>query len=283
MHPNLPTLLAGAALTISGPFAFAQSAPASAPLNPVASTIASHRTLPTQVDLRPEFERFGLGSPRQQGKRPTCSVFTVTGALEFSAARANGGHGKQLSVDYLNWAANQYRPRQDGGFFSAMWKGFSELGICAESEMAYADSFDSARKPAAEAIEDAKSRRALGLTHHWIKHWNPNTGVSNEQLREIKATLASGWPVCGGFRWPTRAVWKDGVLQMCDADKVYDGHSVLLVGYQDDSSQDGIATANGGGVFLFRDSDRHDGGQGKMPYTYLQSFMNDALWIDAPR
>ena len=232
------------------------------------------KPLPAQADLRPEFDRLGLGQPRQQGKRPTCSVFTITGALEFSAARASG-QGKQLSVEYLNWAANQYRPAQDGGFFSAMWKGFSERGICAESEMSYGESFDAKRAPSSEAIDEGKSRRSLGLAHHWIKQWNPKTGVSDEQLLQIKRTLAAGWPVCGGFRWPSKAVWKDGVLQMCDADKVYDGHSVLLVGYQDDSAQ------AGGGVFIFRDSDRR-GGEGKMPYVYLQAYMNDALWIDAP-
>ena len=70
--------------------------------------------------------------------------------------------------------------------------------------------------------------------------------------------------------------WSDDVLQMCPPDAVYDGHSVLLVGYRDNANQPG------GGVFLFRNT--NNGGQdGFMPYTYARAYVNDALWIDCDR
>ena len=62
---------------------------------------------------------------------------------------------------------------------------------------------------------------------------------------------------------------------MCLADAVYDGHSLLLVGYCDAPKQPG------GGTLLFRNTG--DGGRDAfMPYTYARTYMNDAVWIDFP-
>jgi hypothetical protein len=230
--------------------------------------------IPGSVDLRPAFERSGLAR-RVQGKRGTCSVFVVAGALEFAAARGQQ-HAARLSVEFLNWAANRVVGQdKDGGFFSDLWRGFEEYGICAEDAMPYRASFDPAPTPTAEVLAQAKTRVGLGFRHHWIKEWNVKKGLTSEQFLAIKRTLNEGWPVCAGLRWPTQAVWADGVLQMCAAEAVYDGHSVLLVGYRDDQSQPGR------GTFVFRNT-AGGGRDGEMPYTYAQTYMNDALWIDGP-
>ncbi len=226
--------------------------------------------LPAEADLRPVLKELHL-APRGQGERPTCSVFTFTGGLEFALGKARK-KGARLSVDYVNWAANQERRQaRDGGFFSDMWKGFARHGVCAEDEMPYGKKFDAERKPDEKAASSAKETMTLGLAEHWLKKWNPKTGLSGDEFASIKQALNSGWPVCGGFRWPKEPAWKDGVLQPCGADEVFDGHSVLLVGYRDDAAQPG------GGVFLIRDSG--SGEDRAMPYGYAQSFMNDALWI----
>ena len=87
------------------------------------------RNLPATVDLRPRIEKWGL-ERRRQGDRGTCSVFTVTGALEYAVA-VKQGKGTRLSVEYLNWAGHKaVGRRQDGGFFSDLWKGFEKYGIC---------------------------------------------------------------------------------------------------------------------------------------------------------
>lgn len=225
------------------------------------------------VDLRPKFEKWGL-KPRSQGSRPTCSVFTLTGALEYAMTNERQ-QGERLSVEFLNWAANQTgRGAKDGGFFSEMWDGFASHGICAETEMPYLADFDSARTPAPEVRTEAKEKLALGLRRHWIKQWNVNTGLSDGEFIMIKKTLQEGWPVCGGFRWPKEDQWKDDVLQICPAAAVVDGHSVLLVGYRDDTHQ------AGGGVFIFRNTNR-GGRDGWMPYAYAQAYMNDAVWIES--
>ncbi|MCR4415169.1 MAG: C1 family peptidase [Thermoguttaceae bacterium] len=227
---------------------------------------------PASVDLRPNFQRWNLPA-RVQGARGTCSAFVVTGALEYALA-AKRQQGVRLSVEFLNWASNQVTGRpDDGGFFSDLWKGYREYGICPESEMPYRDHFDPHLKPTEKALSEAKAVLASDLRLHWIKEWDPNKGLNDQQLADVRRTLQRGWPVCGGFLWPKREHWENGVLQMCPRSEVRDGHSVLLVGFRDDPAQPG------GGVFLIQNSSgaRRDG---LMTYEYVRTYMNDAVWID---
>jgi hypothetical protein len=199
----------------------------------------------------------------------------VVAALEFAIAKKQL-HSPRLSVEFLNWAANQTAgDTADGGFFSDLWSGFAAHGVCAEAAMPYAAQFDRSTQPTVDARADAKARLSLGLQLHWIKGWNVHTGLTDDHWIGIKRTLSEGWPVCGGFRWPKQPKSADGVLQMCATNAVYDGHSVLLVGYRDDARQPG------GGVFMFRNS-AGDGRDGSMPYGYARAFMNDAAWIGYP-
>jgi hypothetical protein len=227
--------------------------------------------------LRPEFDKLGLAR-WSQGNRPTCSAFTVAGALEFALARREG-RGTRLSVEFLNWASNkECGTEEDGGFFSDLWKGFAAYGISSAEAFPYANQFTPTVQPSKEALEEAKKRRDSGLQFHWIKEWNVNTGLTKSHLYAIKQVLASGWPVCSGLRWPKKEQWVEDVLQLCPPEAVRDGHSVLLVGFRDDSAQPG------GGVFIFRNTS-NGGRDGFMPYAYAQAYMNDAAWINftAPR
>lgn len=111
---------------------------------------------------------------------------------------------------------------------------------------------------------------------HWIKTWDASTGVTDEQFQEIKQVLHKQWPVCGGFRWPNAPAWKEGVLQMAPPEGVFDGHSVLLVGYRDDPK------LPGGGAFILRNSNT-DSDDGMMCYEYAKAYLNDALWIETDK
>ena len=226
------------------------------------------------MDLRPTFDKWGLAG-RSQGKRGTCSVFTMAGALEFAAAKEQN-HGERLSIEFLNWSANKVVGQDvDGGFFSDLWRGFTAHGICSEQAMPYQKRFDAAVRPTSEALSEARARLGLRLQPHWIKEWDVKNGLTGEQLKAIKRTLSQGWPVCAGLRWPKRVEWRKRVLQMCPAEEVFDGHSVLLVGYRDEAAQPG------GGTFIFRNS---GGGEREayMPYAYAERFMNDAVWVSCP-
>jgi hypothetical protein len=229
--------------------------------------------LPAKADLRPAFAGWQLPL-RRQGHRGTCSVFALTGALEYALA-SHAHAGTVLSVEFLNWASNQAATNsQDGGFFADLWRGYQAYGICAETNFPYHDDFDPQLHPADAILLRARETKKAGLSLHWIKPWDVTTGVTEAQFAELKRTLARGWPVCGGFRWPKHEAWPDHVLQMAAPADVFDGHSVLLVGFKDEAGQPG------GGVFLIRNS---GGGprDAAIPYDYVRAYLNDAAWIEA--
>ncbi len=234
---------------------------------------ADNETLAKSIDLRPSFEKWKL-ERRVQGLRGTCSVFTVAGALEYALAHKQGT-GTRLSVEYLNWASNQVlREMRDGSFFSDLWRGFTQYGVCPEADLPYRDKFDPELRPDETARDHARMMHEIGFEMHWIKRWNPKTGLTDKQLLAIKRVLNRQWPVCGGFRWPKKPVhWKNDIVETPPPSGVIDGHSVLLVGYRDDPKQPG------GGLFLFRNSN-HNGRDGYMTYAYARAYMNDAIWID---
>jgi Papain family cysteine protease len=233
---------------------------------------ASSTNLASAIDLRPAFRKWGLPL-RLQGSRGTCSVFTMTGALEYALASSQQT-GTVLSVEFLNWASNQATTNMgDGGFFADLWTGFEVYGICPEPNLPYRQNYDPELRPDEMALRSAKEAARAHLSLHWIKPWDVTTGLTETQYLEIKRILSLGWPVCGGFRWPKREHWQNNILQMAPAQEVFDGHSVLLVGFKDDPDQPG------GGVFLIRNSGGgvHDGA---MPYEYVRAYMNDGAWIE---
>jgi hypothetical protein len=242
------------------------------------SSAAGSAAAPASADLRPLLAGWNL-PPRLQGHRNTCSVFVVTGCIEFALAKKLG-KGERMSVEFLNWSSNQVtKLNEDGSFFSDLWKGFQASGLCPEKCLPYRQEYDPKLVPPEDALRAAKAALGEGLRFHWIKEWDPSKGLSDEQLAEVRRVIAGGWPVCGGFLWPKREAWDHDVLRICPRELVRDGHSVLLVGYRDDPA------LPGGGVVIIRNSSR-GGKDGYMTYEYLKAYMNDAAWIDfegAPR
>lgn len=236
--------------------------PAAFPTNLIAS-----------ADLRPAFTKWSLPL-RLQGNRGTCSVFALTGAMEYAVAQRQQS-GTPLSVEFLNWASNQATANlNDGGFFSDLWAGYVAHGICSEVTLPYLPDYHAELKPDKKTRQRAQESVTAGLQLHWIKPWNVRTGLTETQFVHIKRTLSQGWPVCGGFRWPKRERWQQDTLQFATPVEVFDGHSVLLVGFRDEPQQ------RGGGIFLIRNS---GGGvpDGALTYEYVRAYMNDAVWIDS--
>jgi len=232
----------------------------------------SKNSLPNSIDLNPIFEQMGLYT-RPQGKRGTCSVFTVTGALEYAFA-VKESKGTFFSVEFMNWASHKAANRKsDGAFFSELWDGFVEYGVCTEPDLPYQAEFDPDLEPSEGILKKAEKAKNVPLKMHWIKEWDVNTGLTDAHFEEIKQTLLKKFPVCGGFRWPKESKWEDGVLQMCPPEDVFDGHSIIISGYKDDPNQPG------GGVFIIRNSGS-DSRDGYMSYEYVKAYMNDAVWFE---
>jgi C1A family cysteine protease len=212
---------------------------------------AKSTALSPHIDLRPQFKEFGL-TPRSQGHRNTCSVFTTAAALEFALSK-HTGKGTPLSPEYLNWATNQItkNDKDTGQFFHNLLQGFEKYGICTEAEMPYQPKFDPTQKPSDKAKADAKKNLGQHLKVHWINPWKKEQGLTDKQIVEIKEVLAKGWPVAAGS-----------------------DHSRLLVGYTDDAKQPG------GGTFITKDS-----GSGKfdsVTYEFARKKIGDVFWVDAP-
>ena len=216
----------------------------------VESANSNLNELPKSVDLRPQFEEFGL-KPRRQGKRPTCSVFTTAAALEFAWSKQQN-KSTILSVEYLNWACNKviHKNTSRGQFFRHLLTAFDQHGICLESEMPYRRKFNPSLAPSEDAFATAKQINASHFEIHWIKRIG-ETGaeVPESRLNEIKQVLANGWPVAAGG-----------------------SHSRLLVGYEDDTM------TPGGGYFYTKDSGR--GRFAQVTYEFAKNHAKGAFWVE---
>ena len=233
--------------------------------------VAEQMTLPNKVDLSSQFDQWELPH-RNQEKRPTCSVFTVVGALEFVRAKQGEKTG-YLSVEYANWAKNQVTATMtDGGFFRDIWRGIRRHGLCDESLYPYKDEFDASAEPDENARANADEFFDIPTSIRWIKQWNPKTGLQDSQFLEIKKTLHEGFPVCVGLRWPHKDIRKEGILLSVPEEDVFDGHSVLFIGYQNDDQ------VEGGGYFIFRNTNNPKQNE-KMSYRYAMNYANDAIFF----
>jgi hypothetical protein len=235
---------------------------------------ARSQSLPDGVDLRPEFSAHNLEC-RNQGGRNTCSLFAITAVAEFELARQTG-KSRVLSEEFLVWAANKSTGLVgDQAMFYEAVHGLNTLGSCAAPLMAYQNAEDSARTPSSEAEMDARPQSNRWLPH-WIKLWDLTSPLTRGQLSHIKSALVQKHPVACGLRWPkAQSGWK--ILEVPESSEVFDGHSIVFVGYTNDSG------FPGGGAFLFRNSfgkNWGDGGYGWMSFAYVTACANDALWLE---
>jgi len=230
--------------------------------------------LPSHVDLRPEFDKFGLEC-HAQGPRDTCSLFAVTALADFESARDTAGPHPALSEEFAIWAAKKATGKKhDQAMFYEATHGLNVLGICRSDLMHYVEKSNPAERPSAQALADARVRSQRWHVH-WIKRWDVKHHLTDEELTAIKHAIAHHHPVACGMRWP-KSVKGYQILGVPGKEQVFDGHSVALVGYDDDPRK------HDGGVFRFRNSDGpHWGerGYGLVSYAYVRTYANDALWL----
>lgn len=227
-------------------------------------------------DLRPRIQKNGI-RVRSQGSRGTCSVFAVTFLLEYMYATQKNLKFKDLSEEYLNYAANVASGNQgDGDFFSNLDAGYRAFGAYPEALVPYLKKFDPGFKVKKAYLDVGK--KWFRFKGHFIKKWNPKKGASAAQLRCALQHLDRGIPVAAGLLWPrsghfkTQAILQQDVMRVPARAHVFDGHSVVLVGYRK------CPQFPGGGFFVFRNSWGegwgHDG-YGYMPFAYVRAYAND--------
>lgn len=245
---------------------------------PVAFILMTQNIGAGQKDLRPLFEKYSI-CIYDQGLRGTCSVFAVAGLLEFEYAHTSG-KVIPLSVEYLNWASNQITGEpSDGSYFSDAIVALNKYGICSNELFPYhIDNISGKMEPSDAAVRDAQQRKSVSAK--WIKEWDPKTGMTNDQIMNVKYEINNEHPVAIGFRWPKNDVKYrkivNGLMVIPPEEGVFDGHSVIIVGFYDDPE------IPGGGYFIFKNSHGMgygENGYGKMPYKYVQSYANDGIAI----
>jgi len=230
---------------------------------------------PAGVDLVPQFGKLGL-TPLAQGNRGDCSLFAITALAEFESGRQQLKPTGRLSEEFLIWAAHKATGHAgDQAMFYEAFYGLETLGICQSALMPYSPAVNSRHKPSAKALEDARGRAGHWRVH-WVRRWNVARPLEGSELKGIKEALAAGHPVACGLRWP-KALKGHVLREVPPPQGVFDGHSIVLAGYADDSKE------NGGGMFVFRNSfgpGWGEKGYGRMSYAYVHAYANDALWLE---
>jgi hypothetical protein len=233
--------------------------------------------LPSAVDLAPEFQKLGL-SAEAQGDRDVCSLFAVTALADFEAAR-HGGPVPRRSAEFLIWAARKSTGHkgEQAMFYEAV-HGLNTLGICAKALMPYSARPNLSVQPSKKQLANAREL-AQRWRVHWIRRWDVTRPLTGAELDAIKAALAAGHPVACGVRWP-KQLTGSAILAVPRPADVFDGHSIALVGFEDDPR------INGGGAFRFRNTfgaGWGENGNGRMSYAYVRTYANDALWLELGR
>jgi hypothetical protein len=234
--------------------------------------------IPTEKSLYPEYKELSLITQAQRGD--TCWAYSVLGCLELELSRTRK-RPTPLSGFYLAWAAARSdRDTFDGrgSNFGRAARALERFGIADLSAVPSQDEKQPLDTQMPLSIQKSAALLARGLQFDWIRLKKDQPGFSAEEMTAVKRRLADGHPVAVGMRWPKNLTVEDAslcLLGTCRSlDETMDGHCVTLVGYQDN------AHFSGGGTFIIRNTwgpDWMRDGYGRMSYSHISSFANDAI------
>lgn len=240
-----------------------------------------------QVDLRRQFFDFGL-YPKDQGRRPSCSVFAVVSALEYQNAVLLG-QPEKFSEEYLIWATRKvlghtapadldttsHNPSDqaiDAGFsLVEVVTALRTYGVPRQADMpnTVGQSMSDIPEPNAALITRARTVRNVSIS--------PLPGRSREQVLPglIHALNAEVPPVIA-LRWPNERAIRNGFLSLQQPVAGY-SHAVTLVGYRC------VTGKLEDTIFIFKNSwgpRWGQGGFGNVTYGYLLKNLEAAVVLD---
>lgn len=217
--------------------------------------------LPAKVDLSPL-----CPAVYDQGQLGSCTANAIGAAYQFDLKK----QGKpdfmpsRLFIYYNERVVEGTISEDAGAEIRDGIKVLAAQGVCPEKKWPYVVS-KFARKPTKVAFTEAMKHQALQYQR-----------IDNTKIADIKACLASGYPVVFGFTvydaFEGDEVARTGTLNLpAKSEKVQGGHAVLLVGYDDATQR-----------FLVRNSWAADWGQAgyfTMPYAYVTNAnLADDFW-----
>lgn len=238
-----------------------------------------------EVDLRPKFFQLELGV-KNQGRRPSCAIFSIVSALEFQNAELTG-RAEKFSEEYLTWAVRltvQRLPapgagsdaanpddRDEGFTLPEVVAALRAYGIPLQTSMpnTFGRKIDAIEEPPAPIIEEARNHQRVFV--HQLPGRDNATRINN-----VVQALNAGVPVAVGMAWPNYRSLRTGYLS---GQKPMEGagHAVTLVGYR---SATGRLEDT---VFIFKNSwgaNWGQGGYGTVTYNYLHHYLNDAVLLE---
>ncbi len=251
----------------------------------ILSSIGTEPKIYAQVDFRPVYQELDL-SARDQGPRPSCSVFAMVSALEFQNAMAKG-RPEKLSEEYLVWATarslgiSQEYAAQAGEDAPPIESGFSLLevvqalrayGIALQDQMpnTYARTLLEIQPPSPEVIASARARQRIAA-------FTLPGRVGKARVDSVLHALNNGTPVVVGVAFPhPRALRGVHVLGSQEPFENY-AHAVTLVGYRCDTGRKEDVR------FIFRNSWGKQwgvGGYGFVTYDYLTRHLITAVLLE---
>ncbi len=259
------------------------------PDTPVGRALSRFGTVATmgQVDLRPSFRQLELGT-KDQGRRPSCSVFAVTSALEYQNAVA-GGQAEKLSEEYLIWATrrtlgippgekrtvevDEGDGDRDAGFtLQEVLSAVRAYGVPLQSEMPnrFGVGMEKIQDPGTDIVANARTRRQLSTF--------TVPGVNNDvKIANAMHALNEGVPVVVGLRWPHWRSLYPAPLLAGQTPLEGRSHAVTLVGYYSESGQPEDLR------FIFKNSwgiRWGSGGYGFATIGYLRQNLLDAVVLE---
>ena len=239
-----------------------------------------------EVDLRPRFFQLNL-FVKDQGLRPSCSVFAVVSALEYLNAELSG-NAEKLSEEYLIWATRKATHRtaapgdataetatapeptnadkKDAGFsLGDVVTALRGYGIPLQSSMpnTFGLKMGDIADPAPSIVEEARSRRRVSI--HGIPGTDTATAIAN-----LVHALNAGIPIPIGLRWPHYSTLRTGYLN--EQKPILDyAHAVTLVGYRCPTGK--LADT----IFVFKNSYGHAWGQAGYGFVSARYLLTNLL------
>lgn len=264
-----------------------RSSPTTTRLEALFLAYAEVPELRPRQSLQSEFINLGLYA-KNQGRRPSCSVFAVVSALEFQNARLIGGV-ETLSEEYLVWATRRSlgltgpgadpipdpatgEVAEDSGYtLPSVIGALQTYGIPLYEDMRNQPGVAVGKiaDPAPETIARARARRLVFISQL------PGRGPAQVLPRLVHA-LNAGYPVPAGLGWPGDRAIRAGFLS-AQAPVPGAFHAVTFVGYECPTGS--LEDA----VFIFKNSYGPrwgQGGYGRATAAYLSKNLLEAYVLD---
>ena len=233
---------------------------------PLASTPFGGDELPASVDMSDKMPPVG-----NQGNQQSCVAWAIAYALKSYQEKVELSQQLIFSPSFIY---NQINNGQNAPtYVTDALNLLSEQGVCNLDEMPYSET-DWTTKPSTTAKENAKKFR--------IDFWRQ---VNTQDIKEVKAQLAAGYPVIIGAEVSKEFV-NDGFAKKADfvwseTGTVSGGHCMLLVGYND--------TKNAFKVMNSWGKDWGDNGFAWIDYKFFPTAVKygfvakDAITVNAPQ